>query len=82
MRGRHRLEVDSDVIAAVAWWAAIAAGFGLLGASVSHEIADRPPSTGAALSVPESIPTSNKAMDPSGPGPHEPPDRPAFRRMP
>jgi hypothetical protein len=36
--GRHRLHVDGDSVAAVTWWAAILAGFALLGVTVHDEL--------------------------------------------
>ncbi|GGP82726.1 hypothetical protein GCM10010278_71740 [Streptomyces melanogenes] len=42
--GRHRLQVDSDVVAAVGWWSAILTRLALLGLSteneVSHDVSD------------------------------------------
>ncbi|MFE0683459.1 hypothetical protein ACFW17_21940 [Streptomyces sp. NPDC058961] len=54
------MEIDSDVVAAVAWWAAIAAGLGLLGASVSHDI-ERPNTALAAVSAPDTPPAEDPA---------------------
>ncbi|MFC0843927.1 hypothetical protein ACFH04_09400 [Streptomyces noboritoensis] len=54
--GRHRVKIDSDVVAALTWWAAILTGLGLLGASVSQELADGQHHGRATLSVPDAAP--------------------------
>ncbi|MFK8906199.1 hypothetical protein [Streptomyces sp. YS-3] len=36
--GRHRLQVDSDVVAAISWWGAILTGLVLVGLSADQEL--------------------------------------------
>ncbi|MBD0742946.1 hypothetical protein [Streptomyces sp. CBMA152] len=57
--GRHRLVVDSDVVAGVAWWGAIVSGLVLLGMTAQHEIESDPISRGVGLSVPDTGPAAH-----------------------
>ncbi|WP_369375374.1 hypothetical protein [Streptomyces sp. cg36] len=54
--GRHRLQVDSDVVAAVGWWGAILTGLVLVGLSADHELRHDLSDGRAAVTVPDAVP--------------------------
>ncbi|MEU2950917.1 hypothetical protein ACIOUE_07130 [Streptomyces xanthochromogenes] len=58
--GRHRLDVDSDVVAAVGWWGAIAAGLVLLGGIVQQDAEHGRQHAGFAASALDSVPSDGR----------------------
>lgn len=54
--GRHRLQVDSDVVAAVGWWGAILTGLVLVGLSADQELRHDVSGGRAAVTVPDVVP--------------------------
>ncbi|MFD9485087.1 hypothetical protein [Streptomyces sp. NPDC059991] len=54
--GRHRLQVDGDVVAAVGWWGAILTGLVLVGLSADQELRHDVSSGRTAVTVPDVIP--------------------------
>lgn len=63
MMGRHPLRVDSDVVAALTWWAWIAAGLTLLGMSAQQDVNQDLNSNGLVVSVPDAAPTTTNTGD-------------------
>ncbi|MEU5436470.1 hypothetical protein AB0G73_24250 [Streptomyces sp. NPDC020719] len=57
--GRHRLHVDSDVVAALTWWAWIFAGLTLLGVSAQQDVDRDLTSDGLVASFPDAAPTAH-----------------------